>query len=53
MNLLRSITLTAAAAAAMSSTAALADAITLDASKVGQTINLGFNAWPMATPLPG
>ncbi len=53
MNLFRSIALTAAAAAAMSSTAALADAITLDASKVGQTLTLGFNGMADGNTIAG
>ena len=53
MNLFRSIALTFGAAAALSSTAAWADAITLDSSKVGQTVTLGFNGMADGTTIAG
>ena len=53
MNLFRSIALTFGAAAALSSTAAWADAITLDSSNVGQTVTLGFNGMADGNTIAG
>jgi len=53
MNLFRSIAITLGAAAAFSSTAAWADAITLDRSKVGQTVTLGFNGMADGNTITG
>ena len=53
MNLFRSIALTCSVAAALSSTAAWADAITLDSSKVGQTVTLSFNGMADGNTIAG
>lgn len=53
MNLFRTISLAVAGAVALSSGAAFADAITLDASKVGQTVTLGYNGMADGNTITG
>ena len=53
MNLFRSFSLAIAGAVALSSSAAFADAITLDSSKVGQTVTLGFNGMADGNTITG
>ena len=53
MNLFRSLSLAVAGAVALSSSAAFADAITLDSSKVGQTVTLGFNGMADGNTITG
>ena len=53
MNLFRSLSLAVAGAIALSSSAAFADAITLDSSKVGQTVTLGFNGMADGNTITG
>ena len=53
MNLFRRISLTFAGVVALSSSAAFADAITLDSSSVGQTISLGYNGMADGNTITG
>ena len=53
MNLFRSIALTAAAAAAFSSTSALADAIALDAGDINQGFTLNYDGFSDGTTIAG
>ena len=53
MNLFRTFSLAIAGAIALSSSAAFADAITLDSSKVGQTVTLGFNGMADGNTITG
>lgn len=53
MNMFRRISLTFAGVVALSSSAAFADAITLDSSKVGQTISLGYNGMSDGSTITG
>ena len=53
MNMFRRISLTFAGVVALSSSAAFADAITLDSSKVGQTISLGYNGMADGSTITG
>ena len=53
MTLFRTFSLAIAGAIALSSSVAFADAITLDASSVGQTVALGFNGMADGTTITG
>lgn len=53
MNLFRSLSLAAAGAAALCSSTAFADAITLDSSKVGQTVTLSYNGMADGSTITG
>ena len=53
MNLLRHISLAVAGAVALSSGAAFADPITLNASNVGQTVTLGYNGMADGNTIAG
>ena len=53
MNLFRTFSLGVAAAVALSSTAALADAIALDSSKIGQAVTLSYNGMADGNTIAG